>query len=203
MGAKVDSPDPIDFFHGSIYSVRIYDRALSADEVRALFDFERHPGARRTNTAAQAMLAAAAKMSPPTNNMVAITQGAGEVAVFDSNGIILKSNDNYSAKIALVNITAADCGALLETRTAYEALTSFRHLYGTTRTAGSEDLEWQLRDIWLKGASLPDKIQTRESVLDDMRGYNEALAAYRGNQKAEAGMCATVSSTHPAWATVE
>jgi hypothetical protein len=61
-------------------------------------------------------------------------------------------------------------------------------MYGTRRTAGSEDLEWQLRDIWLKGTSLPDKIQTREAVLDDMRGYNEALAAYAANQKAEANV---------------
>jgi hypothetical protein len=112
----------------------------------------------------------------PTNDLVEISVGKGEVVVFGVTGFILKTNDSYLPRIALTNVSEQDFRALLESKTVYDTLTAFGN--GAARTANSTNFESRLREIWSKGKSLSEKIRTRAAILDEMRGYNVALADY-------------------------
>ena len=134
-----------------------------------------NPSAEREKDSAS-LFAAAAKLPRATNSDVTTSQGSGQVVAFGSAGYILKSNDDYLPRVALTNATDADFHALLESKTVYDALTIFGN--NSPRTTDSGAYESRMRAIWLAGKSLSEKIRTRTTLLDQMRGYNDAVAAY-------------------------
>jgi hypothetical protein len=112
-------------------------------------------------------------ISSPTNNILALSNVTGEVRVLKSGGLILETNFVYLPHIKITDLSATDLRALLETKTAYDALTVFGSVLSTN--AQSAVIENQLQQIWTQGKSLADKIQTRLEILDDMRAYNADL----------------------------
>ncbi len=133
----------------------------------------------RTPIDSHAAAVAAARAVPPTNNAVKTSHGGGDVVSFNAQGFVLKAGDNYLPRVALTNLTERDSRALLESKTVYEALTTFHS--GTPRTDESKKLESEMQYVWRNGHSLSEKIQTRALILDLMRAYNDSLASYRSS----------------------
>jgi hypothetical protein len=114
----------------------------------------------------------------PASNRLVLSTVAGKVRVFDSKGLLLESNLDYLPRINISDLSDSDLHALLETKTAYAALTTFGHI--NERNAQSAIIENQLRQVWLHGKSLAEKIQTRLDLLEDMRAYNLNVACLPG-----------------------
>ena len=110
----------------------------------------------------------------PTNSILVLPKVTGEVRVLDSKGLVLEANQVYLPRIQLSDLTTAQLQALLETKTAYVTLTDFDSLHGTNGQGA--DLEIQIQKIWRQGKSLPDKIQTRLQILEDLHEYNINIA---------------------------
>lgn len=115
----------------------------------------------------------------PTNNLLALAAVTGELRVLDSKGLILETNFVYLPRIKISDLSDSELHSLLETRTAYSALASFGP--ANERNAQSPVIENQLRQVWLQGKSLSEKIQTRLALLDLMRTYNSDLAYLPGS----------------------
>jgi len=118
----------------------------------------------------------------PVHNRLVLASVSGKVRVLDSQGLILESNFQYLPRIRISSMSDQELRALLETRTAYSALTSFGAI--NERNAQSAVIENQLRQVWLEGKSLSEKIQTRLELLDAMRTYNSILAYLPGSMAA-------------------
>jgi hypothetical protein len=86
----------------------------------------------------------------------------------------MESNRMYLPRIQISDLSDSELHSLLETKTAYAALTSFGPI--NERTPQSAVIEQQLRQVWLKGKTLADRIQTRLELLDEMRAYNADIA---------------------------
>jgi len=114
----------------------------------------------------------------PASNLLVLSMATGKVRALDSKGLLMESNMVYLPRIKISTLSDPDLLSLLETKKAYAALTSFGP--ANQRTAQSPVIENQLRQIWLNGNSLSDKIQTRLELLDDMRAYNDNLANLPG-----------------------
>jgi hypothetical protein len=117
-------------------------------------------------------------LKAPHSNRLTLSAIAGKVRVLNSKGLILETNYAYTAAIQISDLSDQELHALLETKTAYTALTAFGPV--NERTTQSVAIENQLRQIWLQGKSLADKIQTRLELLDAMRNYNTTLAYLPG-----------------------
>jgi hypothetical protein len=131
----------------------------------------------RLPQASHAAAVAAAKEVPPTNNFIIISQEAGEVVSVNARGFVLKAGDNYLPRVAFTNVSQSDLRALLEAKTAYDALTVFHS--SVLRSDDSKKFESAMHHVWRNGHSLSEKIQTRAMILDLMRAYNDSLASYR------------------------
>ncbi len=118
-------------------------------------------------------------LPPPIHNRLVLATVSGKVRVLDSQGLILESNFQYLPRIKISGLSDQELHALLETKTAYAALTSFGII--NERNAQSPVIENQLRQVWLQGKSLAQKIQTRLELLDAMRTYNSVLAYLPGS----------------------
>jgi hypothetical protein len=114
----------------------------------------------------------------PASNRLVLSTAGGKVRILDSKGLLLESNMVYLPRIQISDLSDADLYSLLETKTAYAALTSFGPL--SERNAQSVVIENQLRQVWLQGKSLAEKIKTRLQLLDEMRAYNADLAFLPG-----------------------
>ena len=113
-------------------------------------------------------------LQAPKSNRLVLSMVAGKVRVLDSKGLLLESNTVYLPRVQISDLSDSDLHALLETKTAYAALTTFGPI--NERTAQSAVIENQLRQVWLQGKSLGERIQTRLLLLDDMRAYNADIA---------------------------
>lgn len=113
-------------------------------------------------------------MAVPAHNRLALADVSGKVRVLNSKGLILENNFQYLPLIKISDLSNKELHALLETKTAYAALTSFGAI--NERNAQSAAIENQFRQVWLQGKSLSEKIQTRLELLDAIRTYNSALA---------------------------
>jgi len=118
----------------------------------------------------------------PTNASLVLSNVSGELRVLDAQGLVLETNFNYLPRIKLSDLSSDELHALLNTKVAYSALTTFPSLYGTN--GQSAVLESQLRQIWHQGTSLADKIQTRLEILEDLREYNITIALLPGSMAA-------------------
>jgi hypothetical protein len=121
----------------------------------------------------------APSLGPPTTNLLVLSTVTGKVRVLDSKGLVIESNYVDLPRIDLSTLSPDELQALLETKKAYAALTTFTSSAGTN--SQSEVIGKQLRKIWKKGKTLQDKIQTRLEILDDLRDYNLQLALLPGD----------------------
>ena len=121
---------------------------------------------------------AGAPLKPPHSNRITISGIAGKVRVLNSKGLILETNYAFTRPIQLSDLSDPELHSLLETKTAYAALTALGP--ANQRNAQSVVFENQLRQVWLQGKSLADKIQTRLELLEAMRNYNTLLAYLPG-----------------------
>jgi hypothetical protein len=121
-------------------------------------------------------------LDTPTNTSLVLSNVSGELRVLDAQGLVLETNFNYLPRIKLADLSTDELHALLNTKVAYATLTTFPSFYGTNGQAAV--LESQLRQIWLQGNSIADKIQTRLEILEDLREYNVTLALLPGSMAA-------------------
>lgn len=131
-----------------------------------------------TGQPALAAGAAGTTLEAPTNNWLMLPNVTGELRVLDTNGLVLESNFVYLPRIHVTDLSDGELHALLETRTAYDALTKFGPV--TATNAQSAVIEGQLQQIWVQGHSLAEKIQTRLQILNDMHAYNTDVALLPG-----------------------
>lgn len=117
-------------------------------------------------------------LETPTNNILMLSNVSAEVEVLDSKGLVLATNFVFLPRIQFSDLSKAELQALLETKNAYAALTVFESLNRTS--VPSEAIKNQLEQIWRKGRSLAEKIQTRLEILEDMRAYNIEIAILPG-----------------------
>jgi len=138
-------------------------------------------------------------LKAPHSNRITLSTVAGKVRVLNSKGLILETNYAYTAPIQISDLSGQELHALLETKTAYAALTAFGPV--NERTTQSVVIENQLRQIWLQGKSLSDKIQTRLELLDALRNYNAILAYLPGyvNVANQNAYVAGVADNRLAW----
>jgi hypothetical protein len=115
----------------------------------------------------------------PKSDFVSLRNSSGEVRVLDARGLLLESNLTYLPLIQLSDLSQAELEALLETKTAYAALTAYGSLRRTN--AQSAAIENQLRQAWQRGGSLAEKMQTRLDILADLREYNYNLGLLQGS----------------------
>ena len=186
LGMRTDGTLP---FKGKLDDVRIFNRALSPNEVTQLFNVERSASSLEQLSAnpnpataepsiPPAILSAACNFSPPTNEVAELSSVTGEVRVLDSKGLLIATNSVYLPRLQISDLSRGELLELLENKAAYSALTSLGNF--RNRTAQSEQLESQMRQIWLQGKSLEDKIQTRLIILDEIRAYNNLVASLHG-----------------------
>jgi|GEM_PF-6976691 len=127
-----------------------------------------------------AVLSAANKLSPPTNEVARLSNVTGIVCLIDDKGVLIETtNFDYLPRIQIADLQDGDCPAVLENKVFYSALTSFGNF--RSRTARSALFENQMLQLWLHGKNLWEKIQTRFTVLDEMRHYNKAVVACDSN----------------------
>jgi hypothetical protein len=118
-------------------------------------------------------------LETPTNNILVLSNVTGKVRVLDSKGLLLEKNLVYLPRIKLTDLSQAELQALLETKTAYAALTAYGSLQWTNTQ--SAVIENQLQQVWQQGKSLAEKIQTRLEILADLREYNYNLTFLPGS----------------------
>lgn len=118
---------------------------------------------------------AAPALPVPTNNVVELSHGKGEVIVFDAKGVSIKLGGGYK-RIPMKDLTESDLRALLETAKGYQAVTGFKAVW--PRSAGSEGFEVKLDDFWARGTTLQGKISARFALFEHLRGYNATVATY-------------------------
>lgn len=118
-------------------------------------------------------------LAPPKSSFLVLSNVSGTLRVLDSKGLVLEENHVYLPRIALTNLSPAQLQTLLETKTAYDALTAFGSVQGTN--AQSVVVENQLQQTWHQGQSLAERIQTRLEILEDMRAYNNEIALVPGS----------------------
>ena len=135
------------------------------------------PASRVPQVSHAAAVAARNEKLPPTNNFVGISREAGEVVSVNAQGFVLKAGDNYLPRETFTNTSQSDLRALLESKTAYDALTAFHSIL--PRSEESKRIESAMHHVWKNGHSLSGKIQTRAMILDLMRAYNNSVASYR------------------------
>jgi hypothetical protein len=131
-----------------------------------------------TNNPSFKQQAQAPALQLPATNLLVLSTAAGKVRVLDSKGLLLESNLVYLPRIKISDLSDAELHSLLETKKGYAALTSFGPV--SERNAQSVAIENQLRQVWLNGKSLAEKIQTRLELLDEMRAYNADMAFMPG-----------------------
>jgi hypothetical protein len=135
-------------------------------------------------------LSAAGKLSPPTNEIVELSGVTGEVLQFDSKGLVVETNSGNIMRMPMEELQNSDYQELLKNKVSYIALTTFGDF--KARKPESEPVENQMRQIWLNGRTLQDKMTTRLVVLEDMLAYNSAVrtivtsAGYRAQAESEA-----------------
>jgi hypothetical protein len=130
----------------------------------------------------------------PTSDFLALSHASGEVRVLDSKGLLLESKQVYLPRIQLLDLSPAELEALLETKTAYAALT----VYGSLRwtNAQSAVIENQLQRVWRQGGSLAEKMQTRLEIMADVREYNYNLIFLPGSMAAASQYDAQAAAVH-------
>ncbi len=208
LGMRTDGTLP---FKGKLDDVRIFNRALSPNEVTQLFNVERSASSLEQLSAnpnpataepsiPPVILSAASNLSPPTNEVAELSSVTGEVRVLDSKGLLIATNSVYLPRLQISDLSRGELLGLLENKAAYSTLTSFGNV--RNRTGQSEQFENQMRQIWLNGKSLADKIQTRLIILDEIRAYNNAVASfndsvrYAGQARANANSTDLQVATH-------
>jgi hypothetical protein len=180
--------------HGIENDIRIYNRALSLSEIEQLFAYESRPRSSPQVLAAQVPQSTAFSttsekvdpetllplpdIDPPTNTWVKIQGEIGELKVLDENGMVIEStNFEFLPRIQIAGMSDEETMELLENKTAYALLTCFgKPQY---RTAESENYEKQMKKLWDSQTSLTDKIQSRLTILKEMKDYNAAASDYR------------------------
>jgi hypothetical protein len=118
-------------------------------------------------------------LETPMNDILVLSNVTGKVRVLDSKGLLLETNTVYLPRIKLSDLSQAELQALLETKTAYAALTTYGSLQGTN--AQSAIIENQLQQVWRQGKCLAEKMQTRLEILADLREYNYNLTFLPGS----------------------
>lgn len=124
--------------------------------------------------AAITIVSAGRSLEAPTNDILVLSNASGELRVLDSKGLVLEAGLDFLPRVKLADLSPSELHALLETKTAYAALTTFGSLQGTNAQRAA--MENQLQQIWRHGQSLAEKIQTRLEILEDLREYNINLA---------------------------
>jgi len=76
-------------------------------------------------------------LETPANDILVLSNVTGKVRVLDSKGLLLETNLVYLPRIKLSDLSQAELQALLETKTAYAALTAYGSLNGRMRKARS------------------------------------------------------------------
>jgi len=130
----------------------------------------------------------------PTSDFLALSHASGEVRVLDSKGLLLESKEVYLPRIQLLDLSQAELEALLETKTAYAALTVYGSLQWTN--AQSAVIENQLQQVWRNGGSLAEKMQTRLEIMADLRAYNYNLVFLPGSMAAAGQYDAQAVAVH-------
>jgi hypothetical protein len=130
----------------------------------------------------------------PTNDFLALSHASGEVRMLDSKGLLLESKEVYLPRIQLLDLSQAELEALLETKTAYAALTAYGSLQLTN--AQSAVIESQLQQVWRRGGSLAEKMQTRLEIMADLREYNYDLVFLPGSMAAASQYDAQAVAVH-------
>ena len=130
----------------------------------------------------------------PTSDFLALSHASGEVRVLDSKGLLLESNQVYLPRIQLLDLSQAELEALLETKTAYAALTVYGSLHWTN--AQSAVIENQLQRVWRHGGSLAEKMQTRLEIMADVREYNYNLIFLPGSMAVASQYDAQAAAVH-------
>jgi hypothetical protein len=118
-------------------------------------------------------------LETPTSDFLVLSNATGEVRVLDAKGLLLESKEVYLPRIQLPDLSVAELQALLETKSAYAALTAYGSLQLTN--AQSAIIENQLQQVWRQGKSLAEKMQTRLEILADLREYNYDLVFLPGS----------------------
>jgi hypothetical protein len=121
-------------------------------------------------------------LATPMSNILVLSNVTGMVRVLDSKGLLLETNLVYLPRIKLSDLSQAELQSLLETKTAYAALTAYGSLQWTN--AQSAVIENQLQQVWRQGKSLAEKMQTRLEILADLREYNYNLTFLPGSMAA-------------------
>ena len=121
-------------------------------------------------------------LATPTSNILVLSNVTGEVRVLDSKGLLLETHLVYLPRIKLSDLSQAELQSLLETKTAYAALTAYESLQQTN--AQSAVIQNQLQQVWRQGKSLAEKMQTRLEILADLREYNYNLTFLPGSMAA-------------------
>ena len=181
--------------HGSENDIRIYNRALSSGEISELFAYESKPmNLRQDVTLSPAaenidpvtQLPLLVDTPPPTNMMFDLGGKVGQLQIV-GNGIILEStNYEFLSQIHITSLSEDQSFELLENKTVYEVLTGFGK--SQNRTVESENYELQMKKIWLSQPSLNDKIQSRLTILKEMKDYNTAASDYRSKAGITSGV---------------
>jgi len=86
---------------------------------------------------------AAGLPEPPTSDYLVLSNVTGMVRVLDSRGLVLEKNLVYLPRIQLADLSPADLQSLLETKTAYDGLTTFGSGQGTNVHGAVMELQLQ------------------------------------------------------------
>lgn len=179
-------------FRGKLDDIRIYNRALSGEEVKRLFAYEggtdsgqqltvgasnsTQPIPAAVEPATNSALAVAVPALPaPTNKVATISLGVAEVIVFDSKGVVVKIEERLK-RIPIKDLTENDLRTLLETPKVYQAIGEFKSI--GKRIPSSESFEMRLHEYWSEGKSLHERVNARFALLDALRAYNAAIATH-------------------------
>jgi hypothetical protein len=130
----------------------------------------------------------------PTSDFLALSHASGEVRVLDAKGLLLESKMVYLPRIQLLDLSQAELEALLETKTAYAALTVYGSLHWTN--AQSAVIGNQLQQAWRRGGSLAEKMQTRLEIMADLREYNYDLVFLPGSMAVAGQYDAQAAAVH-------
>ena len=200
----IGSANSTRFYSGSISDVHIYNRPLSPTEVAQLYNVElnsnnptplaKNPDTLQLPAIAEiaippTILSAASELSPATNEVIQLSSAAGELRTIDAKSLLIETTNIDLITIPLANLQDSDLIALLDNKLAYSTLTSLDYSSKTADetqwldhsqniAAQKESFEVQMRQIWLRGKSLQDKIETRLIILAAMRGYNKSITIY-------------------------
>lgn len=177
-----------EYLSGRLADIRIYNRALSAQEASELYAYETQPhDSNQIVEEGDPFVSDEHLINPatglpverpdlPTNNILELSNVTGDLHLLDSKGLVLETNFNYLPRIEISSLSSNELAALLENQTAYYSLTTF----GRAKYTNEESivLESQLENTWLRGKSLQEKIQTRLQIIDAMLVYNSDVSSY-------------------------